>query len=144
MVRVKSVPFQLVTSSRIVRWPPVKEKKEKLRLNPTKRKLQQRYRPGVIALRNIRKFYRHKSNFLIPKSSFGRLVKEIVGKSLEVKCTRFKALAMDALQEASENFLVNLFEDSHQCSLHTRRVTLFVQDMLLVHRIRAKNHINLW
>ena len=43
---------------------------------------------------------------------------------------RFQASAIAALQEASEDYLVRLFEDTNICAIHARRVTILPKDML--------------
>ena len=48
---------------------------------------------------------------------------------------RWQVLAVDALQEASEAFLINLFEATNLCAIHARRVTIMPKDMQLVKRI---------
>lgn len=47
---------------------------------------------------------------------------------------------MEALQEASEAFLVGLFEDTNLCALHGKRVTIMKKDMDLARRIRGERH----
>ncbi len=44
---------------------------------------------------------------------------------------------MLALQEASEAFLVHLFEDANYCAIHRNRKTVFPKDVQLVQRIRT-------
>jgi histone H3 len=46
--------------------------------------------------------------------------------------------AILALQEASEAYLVSLFEDSNLCALHSRRVTIMPKDIQLARRIRGE------
>ena len=66
-----------------------------------------RYRPGTVALREIRK-YQKTTELLIRKLPFQRLVREI---AQEYKADlRFQSAAIGALQEASEAYLVSLFE----------------------------------
>lgn len=45
--------------------------------------------------------------------------------------------ALEALQTASEAFLVGLFEDANLCSIHARRVTITPRDLHLARRIRG-------
>uniref|UniRef100_A0A915DTI7 Histone H2A/H2B/H3 domain-containing protein n=1 Tax=Ditylenchus dipsaci TaxID=166011 RepID=A0A915DTI7_9BILA len=45
---------------------------------------------------------------------------------------RFQGSTMLALQEASEAYLVGLFEDSNLCAIHAKRVTLEQSVSLLV------------
>lgn len=49
---------------------------------------------------------------------------------------RFQRMALLAIQEAAEAYLVNLFEDTNLCALHARRVTIMPQDMKLARRIK--------
>ena len=73
---------------------------------------------------------------LLSKSPFQRLVRDI---SQEVKKgLHFQASALLALQEASEAYLVGLFEDANVCAAHARRVTVKVSDIRLARRIRGE------
>ena len=94
-----------------------------------------RYRPGTVALRQIRK-YQKTTELLIQKIPFQRLVREVMqGISPHVDL-RIQSTALLALQEASEAYLVNVFEDSLLACLHAGRVTLQLKDMLLARRLR--------
>uniref|UniRef100_A0A8U8BHI6 Core Histone H2A/H2B/H3 domain-containing protein n=1 Tax=Geospiza parvula TaxID=87175 RepID=A0A8U8BHI6_GEOPR len=50
---------------------------------------------------------------------------------------RWQSMALLALQEAAEAFMVRLLEDSYLCSLHAHRVTLFPKDLQLARRLRG-------
>ena len=50
---------------------------------------------------------------------------------------RFQSVAILALQEAAEAYLIGLFEDAYLCSVHAKRVTLQTKDMVLARRIRG-------
>ncbi len=50
---------------------------------------------------------------------------------------RFQSTALQALQEASEAYLVHLFEDCVLCCVHARRVTIMAKDLQLARRIRG-------
>jgi len=47
-------------------------------------------------------------------------------------------MAILALQEAAEAYLVGLFEDSNLCAIHAKRVTLMAKDMHLALRLRGE------
>lgn len=94
-----------------------------------------RYRPGTVALREIRK-YQKSTELLIPKLSFQRLVREII-QDQHVKL-RIQSSALMALQEASEAYLTNLFEDANLCAIHAKRVTIMPKDIQLARRIRGE------
>ena len=94
-----------------------------------------RYRPGTVALREIRK-YQKSTELLIRKLPFQRLVREI---AQDFKTDlRFQSTAILALQEASEAYLVGLFEDTNLCAIHAKRVTIMPKDIQLARRIRGE------
>jgi len=94
-----------------------------------------RYRPGTVALREIRKFQKS-TELLIRKLPFQRLVREI---AQDFKSDlRFQSSAVMALQEASEAYLVGLFEDTNLCAIHAKRVTIMPKDIQLARRIRGE------
>jgi len=154
-----------------------------------------RYRPGTVALREIRR-YQKSTDLLIRKLPFQRLVREIaqdfkndlsattphtartatstthghdndsvIVVSLEFNgptpwtpatiavfslavcylspvsdsgLRRFQGTAISALQEASESYLVSLFEDTNLCAIHAKRVTIMPKDIQLARRIRGE------
>ena len=51
---------------------------------------------------------------------------------------RFQLLAVLALQEAAEAYLVSLFEDANLCAIHAKRVTIMPKDLQLARRIRGE------
>ncbi len=51
---------------------------------------------------------------------------------------RFQSLAVLALQEACEAYLVGLFEDTNLCAIHAKRVTIMPKDIQLARRIRGE------
>ena len=101
-----------------------------------------RYRPGTVALKQIRQ-YQKSTELLIRKLPFQRLVREIASDSEVIKSplcgkVRFQSAAIMALQEATEAYLVGLFEDSNLCAIHARRVTIMPKDIQLARRIRGE------
>lgn len=94
-----------------------------------------RYRPGTVALREIRR-YQKSTELLIRKLPFQRLVREI---AQDFKTDlRFQSSAVMALQEACESYLVSLFEDTNLCAIHAKRVTIMPKDIQLARRIRGE------
>merc|ERR1711964_709573 len=80
-----------------------------------------RYRPGTVALREIR-MYQKSTELLIRKLPFQRLIREIAQKFHGD--LRFQGSALICLQEASEAYLVSLFEDTNLAAIHAKRVTI--------------------
>ena len=70
-----------------------------------------RYRPGTVALREIRR-YQKSTDLLIRKQPFQRLCREI-SRNLLLKEMRFQGDAILALQAAAEAYLTSLFEDAN-------------------------------
>jgi histone H3 len=92
-----------------------------------------KYRPGQVALREIRKFQRS-TDVVIPKLPFQRLVREIAQQYRAD--LRFQSAAIGAIQEAAEAYLVGLMEDANLCAIHAKRVTLMPKDISLARRLR--------
>lgn len=93
------------------------------------------YRPRATALRIIRK-YQRSTHLLIRKLPFQRLVREIA-QDYKIGL-HFQSMAILALQEASEAYLVGLFEDINLCAFHAKRVTIVPKDIQLARRIRGE------
>jgi histone H3 len=93
-----------------------------------------RYRPGTVARREIRKLQRS-TDLLINMRPFQRLVKEIAETCKAG--IRFRSTAVEALQEATEAYLVGLFKDTNMCAIHANRATILPKDMLLARRVRG-------
>lgn len=94
-----------------------------------------RYRPGTRALQEIRK-YQKSTELLIRRAPFARLVREI-SHNLTPEPFRWTAEALLALQEATEDFMVHLFEDCNLCAIHAKRITIMPKDLQLARRIRG-------
>ncbi len=93
-----------------------------------------RYRPGTVAIREIRR-YQKSTELLIRKLPFQRLLREI---AQELGDYRFQSSAVLAIQEACEAYLVGLFEDTNLCAVHAKRVTIQPKDIQLARRIRGE------
>ena len=93
------------------------------------------YRPGTLALHEIR-HYQKKTNLLIKKAPFARLVREIAQGCMQD--LRFQETAIGALQEAAEAYLVGLFEDTNLCAIHAKRITIMPRDVQLARCIRGE------
>ena len=102
-----------------------------------KRKI--RFKPGTVALREIKK-YQKGTQLLIPGAPFIRLCR-VITKEYDSDL-RFQQQALVALQEATESYLVGLFEDSNLCTLHANRVTVTKNAMDLARRIRGERHLD--
>jgi len=76
------------------------------------------------------------TELLIRKFPFQCLVREIA-QDFKIDL-RFQSAAISALQEASEAYLVGLFEDTNLCAIHAKHVTIMPKDIQLARRIREE------
>ena len=93
-----------------------------------------RYRPGTVALRDIRR-YQKSTELLFRKLPFQRVVREIVQDFMSD--LRFTRLSLLAIQEAAESYIIQMFEDTNLCAIHAKRVTIMPRDIHLAQRIRG-------
>ena len=101
-------------------------------------KRKNRVKAGTNALREIRR-YQKQMTTLLPRAPFQRLVRDITS-GVGGHDLRFQSQALVALQEATEAYLVGLFEDTNLCCMHAKRVTVQQKDMQLARRIRGDRH----
>ncbi|KAF4467574.1 histone H3-like centromeric cse-4 [Fusarium albosuccineum] len=124
--------------------------------DPVPVRAKRRYRPGTVALREIR-HYQSNTKLLLRKLPFARLVSRphvqndarrgltLLFQVREIALTvrprgegmRWQSQAIMALQEAAEAYMVHLFEDTNLCAIHAKRVTIMQKDIQLARRIRG-------
>lgn len=105
--------------------------------NTNEKPKKRRYRPGTLALREIRT-YQKSTDLLLRRLPFARLIREIaqgmMGRNFAVQ---WQSQAILCLQEATEAYLVGLLEHTNLCALHCRRVTIMQRDIQLARRLRG-------
>ena len=94
-----------------------------------------RFRPGTVALREIRRFQKC-SHALVPPLRFSRLVRDILYENN--MNMRYAMAGLAATQEAGEAYVTGLMEDTNLCAIHAKRVTIQPKDMQLARRIRGE------
>lgn len=98
-----------------------------------------RWKPGTVALREIRK-YQRSTELLTRKGPFRRLIRfigsEMFGFSEFKKGLRYNSVACDMLQHAAEAYLVGVCEEGNLCCIHGKRVTVAPKDLQLARRCR--------
>ncbi|KIK07800.1 hypothetical protein K443DRAFT_151025 [Laccaria amethystina LaAM-08-1] len=110
---------------------------EKRTKGDLKEKKAHRFRPGTVALREIRR-YQKSTELLIRKLPFQRLVREIAATYRSE--LRFQGKAVLALQDASEAYLIALFEDVQAAATHAKRITVEVKDVALAMKLHKQNN----
>eukprot|EP01083_Nonionella_stella_P260907 889011_1 len=99
-----------------------------------------RYRPGTVALRQIRR-YQKSAKFLISKNEFERCIGSMVYAQYPHN-VKFQQSAIYALQQGVEQFIVDVFRDSNLCALHSKRINICPKDIQLASRLRQKANID--
>ena len=109
---------------------------KKSSVNKNKSSKVRKYRPGTVALREIRR-YQKSTELLIRRLPFQRIVREISRDQTRTNL-RFQSSAISTLQEATEAYLVSLFEDANLNAIHARRVTIKPKDIQLARLLRKE------
>ncbi len=104
-----------------------------------KEKKKIKFTSTTLALREIKR-YQKRIDCLLPKAPFQRLVKSISDDV--IPGLRFQSQAILALQEATEAYIVTLFEDTNLCAIHAKRSTVMKKDMVLARRIRGDRNFD--
>jgi len=104
-----------------------------------KDKKARKFKAGTVTLREIKR-YQKTVDMLLPRAPFQRLVRSITTEMDHQ--LRFQSQALQALQEASEAYIVGLFEDTNLCAIHAKRVTVQKKDMDLARRIRGDRNLD--
>lgn len=109
-------------------------KKSMPRTNPVKSQVKRKRKAATNAIREIRQEQK-KTTTIIPVAPFNRLVAEI---SQQYRHNlRFKADAYNALHVASEEFLVDIFQNANKCAIHDNRETVQGKDLYLARELCA-------
>lgn len=128
------LPRTKQTARKIGGKKPRKQPVIQIAQDRTTRKKKHRYRPGTVALRDIRR-YQKSTELLIRKLPFQCAVRGIAHQIQ--KNLRFKPEALIALQHATEAWVVGLFEHTNLCAIHAERQTVMPKDIRLVRQIRG-------
>jgi histone H3 len=126
MARTKNTSRSVVNGVPRIKVAAAKKELSRRKANVKKPR---KFRPGTVALREIRK-YQKSVELLIRKRPFMRLVREITqGFKSEI---RWQLTALEALQESAEAYIVFIFEKCMYCAVHAKRVTISHLDIQLV------------
>ena len=101
---------------------------------PKKKAGKRKYKPGTVALREIRKIQKTGA-LLLKKAPFSRLVRAVT--AVMKSDAKFKPSALAAVQEAAEAFATSTLEGAVMLQLHRKRKTLVKKDVEYVRRIKG-------
>jgi histone H3 len=92
--------------------------------------------PGTVAARKISKFQKT-TDLLIRKAPFQHVVQEIVQQQSKKSDLQMQSTAILALQEATEYFTIDVFNNTNLCTLHSKHKTIMVKDLVLAYCIQV-------
>jgi histone H3 len=113
-----------------------RSKGKKDKLEPSETKKVHRFKPGTVALRDIRFQQKNSEHFCIPKVNFSRLVREVAQDYHDEM--RFSKNFMELFQLVVEDYLVGLMGMANLCAIHAGRQTIFPKDIQLARIIRGE------
>lgn len=94
-----------------------------------------RFRPGTIALREIKKYQKYSDSLIFAKLPFEKLVRKIIyekaGSTIKISSEFFIVL-----QYWIENFLISFLRDSNLASIHSKRIKVIPEDLEFIRKIR--------
>ena len=99
-----------------------------------------RYKPGTVALREIRKVQKT-TDLLIRKIPFQRVVREIAADfraHSDNQDFKWQATAVLATQTEAEQYVTRLMEDTNEITIHKKHVTIMPKDLQLARRLRGE------
>ena len=113
-----------------------------------------RYRPGTVALREIRRFQKS-TDLLIPKQSFQKSMREVVHDTqsdlnamgalkILTEPPRVTCATVECLQSASEAIITKTLEDANALAVHANRVTVQPKDLGLAIRLSQEPSLDGW
>ena len=104
-------------------------------------KKKRRWRPGTVALREIRKYQRN-TDLLIRKAPVKRVCKSLLEQMYDVGAfpygVKIGKETYNALQEATEAYMTHLYEDTNLEAIHAKRITVNPNDIQIARRIRGE------
>lgn len=136
MARTKQTDPQQCVSPTLLQIQD-KVKKGKIRASTYDGRKPYRFRPGTVALREITRYQKGTSTILA-KKPFSLLVRHIIKNSSWYEGMRISPKAMEALQIASEDMLIQLFADSQRAAIHAKRICIYAEDMKLVRSYKGR------
>lgn len=106
----------------------------------TKQTVKSRPRRGRNQAQKEIEYYQRTTSLVVRKIPFARVVRQVMLELFDGEKQFFwNSTALLALQEAAEWYLVCLFQDAALCAQHAKRVTVMIEDLALVRRIRERH-----
>ena len=79
------------------------------------------------------------AGFLVPRAVMSRFIREIA--QIIKPNLRFRVNPLLAIQEATETFIIQLFQDANLFALHRKRVTVELRDLQLLCNLMYRHNV---
>jgi histone H3/H4 len=106
----------------------LKKKKKKKTLNANNK---HRFRPGTVAIRNIKKYQKESDTLILAKSSFEKIVRNTF-KEIKMENVKISKDVFIILQHFIEQYIVKLFYNANFLAIHSGRVKLISTDIAFI------------
>lgn len=99
-----------------------------------------RYRPGTVALREIRR-YQKSTDILFRRLPMQRLYRDVLKDMKDAfgnpvsGTLRLQSQALKNLDEIVQSFMISKYEAANECTIHAKRVTLMKKDLELIEKL---------
>jgi len=100
-----------------------------------KKRRRHRWRPGTVALREIR-LYQKSTKLLLPKAAFERCVREALSEIATSSDLRVTKGALEAIQETVEAYMVEYIKEAYRYTIYRGKVELQLKDLELTKEVR--------
>ena len=94
-----------------------------------------RFRPGTVAVRDIKKFQKISNCLTFAKFPFERFVRQVVNKNNP--CMKISKDVFIILQYFIEQYIVDLLKDANSAAIHAGRVKLMSTDIEFISNLRG-------
>jgi histone H3 len=92
-----------------------------------------RFRPGTVALREIRRYQKSTEN-LVPFTRISNLVRELIRQHTYGKDVCVQKGVVALLRDTGEEFISRVFAEAQLQAIHAKRITVTVPDMRMATR----------
>jgi histone H2A len=90
-----------------------------------------RFRPGTVAIRNIKKYQKESNSLILAKSSFEKIVRHIFNEN-KMENVKIGKDVFIIIQHFIEQYIVKLFYNANFLAIHSGRVKLLSTDIAFI------------
>ena len=112
--------------------PSLLNKKKKKKKNDNIKNNKYKFRPGTIAIKNIKKYQKLSDTLLFPKSSFEKFVRQIFKENKKDTTLKISKEVFTIIQYFIEQFIVKILYNSNFLAIHSGRIKVLSIDIAFI------------